>query len=90
MSYHTVDVWVDSVEPDGDNFVRARLADFERPVAVGEIVSVCDDEVLEFARVERLEGDPVAEIACLTVLTGAEEEQVARARALDAAWCEDE
>jgi hypothetical protein len=90
MSYHTVDVWVECLEPDEGGFVRARLAQFERPVAVGEIVSVCDDEMLEFARVERLEGDPVVGTACLTVLAGAESEQVARARSLDADWCQDE
>lgn len=57
---------------------------------MGDIVSICDDELLEFTRVERLEGDPAAGIACLAVLTGAEGEQAARARALDADWCSEE
>ena len=39
---------------------------------MGDIVSVCDDELLEFARVERLEGAPAAGFACLAVLGGAE------------------
>ncbi len=90
MSYHAVDVGIDSFEPDEDGFIRALLADFERPIAVGDIVSVCDDELLEFARVERLEGDPVTGFACLAVLTGAEGEQAARARAPDADWCSQE
>ena len=90
MSYHAVDVGIDSFEPDEDGFIRALLADFERPVAVGDIVSVCDDELLEFARVERLEGAPAAGFACLAVLSGAEVEQAARAHALDADWCSEE
>jgi hypothetical protein len=89
MSYFAVDVSIDSLEPDEDGFLRARLADFDRTVAVGEIVSVCDDEVMELARVERTDGDPVTGIACLAVLTGAEGEWAARTLALDAAWCSD-
>ena len=90
MSYYSIDVGIDSFEPDEDGFIRARLADFERPVAVGDIVSVCDDELLKFARVERLEGDPVVGCACLAMLIGAEGEQAARARALDSDWYSDE
>lgn len=83
MSYHTVDIAIDSFEPDEDGCFRARHADFKRPVTVGDVVSVCDDELLEFARVERTEGDPGAGSACLKVLTDSEGEQAARARALD-------
>jgi integrase len=90
MSYFTIDVGIDSFEPDEDGLIRVRLADFDRPVAVGDIVTVCDDELLEFARVERLEGDLGAGIACLTVLKGAEGEWAARVRALDAHWCSEE
>ena len=90
MSYFTVDVGIDSLEPNEDGLVRTRLADFERRVTVGDVVSVCDDELLEFARVERIEGDPATGIAFLMVLTDAESEQAARDRALDANWCSDE
>ncbi len=54
---------------------------------MGDIVSVCDDEQSELARVERLEGDPATGFACLAVLTGAEGEQ---AQAPDADRCSEE
>lgn len=58
--------------------------------AAPDVVSFCDDENLEFARVEQIEGDPVTGIACLAELADAESEQAAGDRALDAHSCSDE
>ncbi len=58
MSYHAS--YRDRQLP-GDADMSSPVRGLRRPLIVGEVVGVCyDGELLEFARVERIEGDPGA------------------------------
>ncbi len=87
MSYHAIDVAIDSFEPDPDGFIRIWLPDIEERLRLGQVVCICDDEIASFARVEKFEGDPVMGFACLKELTGAQGEDAAEQLA-DDGWCD--
>ena len=70
MGFYEPGIGAGSFEPDPDGLLRVRRCEVEEAYDIGEVVSIDDDEIMGFARVMRLQGDPARSWICLEQLAG--------------------